>query len=67
MGEGITVQDFGTVTVDGDTLNCTDAKLCVIGGFPGANAEGQTINSDITIRSGNYLLYWGMELQCVHQ
>ena len=59
MGEGITVQDFGTVTVDGDTLNCTDAKLCVIGGFPGANAEGQTINSDITIRSGNYRFIGG--------
>ncbi len=59
MGEGITVQDLGSVTLNGETVACTEAKLCVIGGFPGANAEGQTIDSDITIRSGDYRFIGG--------
>lgn len=59
MGEGITVQDLGSVTLNGESVACTKAKLCVIGGFPGANAEGQTIDSDITIRSGDYRFIGG--------
>ena len=55
MGEGITTQNtVETVTIGDTSITLDDTDLYVIGGFPGSNAYDQVIDSDITVRSGDY-------------
>ncbi len=58
MGEGITTQDVNEdVAVHNAGMELDVSDLYVIGGFPGATNE--TVNSDITIRSGKYRFIGG--------
>ena len=60
MGEGITTQVYiETVNVNNYAYALADTNLYVIGGFPGSNAHGQTIDADITVRSGTYRFVGG--------
>ena len=52
MGEGIVMGNVGTIPTEEGFSDCNCVKMYIVGGFEGVN--GNTMNTDITIRSGDY-------------